>query len=176
MPPAKIKPPKVNPLDKMLPADNPLSIMKWKPIIITVFVIVVVVLFHFSRCRFYWLFYPPTKNDVIIQFFKDREIFSVIQTPQSVTAQLLHSKNGSSDTLDGYTKDASVGLSDEEIQAIQKLLTEPASYRWGISGPCTPGYDLLLNFHLQGHDVRWHSVSSATRLEFLTVTMTAQRR
>ncbi|HTR42140.1 MAG TPA: hypothetical protein VMH87_11045 [Pseudomonadales bacterium] len=127
--------------------------MKWKPIIFTTLGIVVVALLFFPT-QIYFLFYPHTQNDVVMQVFKDREIFSVIQTPQSVTAQLLHSKNGGSDTLAGYTKDALVGLSPEQIQAIQKLLEKPASYSWGIGNNCIPDYGVLLNFRLQGDTVR----------------------
>jgi hypothetical protein len=158
---------KTNPLDKMTAKDNSSSIMKWKPIIFTLLGIIVVVLLFFPT-QVYFLFYPHTQNDVIIQVFKDREIFSVIQNPQSVTAQLLHAKvASSSDTLevqlkdtagtgklDGYTKDAPVGLSPEEIQAIQKLLEKPMSYHWRMQPNCIPDYGVLLNFRLQGHTVR----------------------
>ena len=133
-------------------ADNPLLIMKWKPIIIALLVIIVVALLFFPT-QIYFLFYPHTQNDVVNQVFRDREVFSVIQTPQSVTAQLLHSKNGGSDTLDGYTKDAPVGLEPRQIQAIQNLLEKPGSYRWGVTRTCTADYGVLLNFRLQGQDV-----------------------
>ncbi len=127
--------------------------MKWKPIILVAFGIIVAALFFFPT-QLYFLFYPHTQNDVVNQVFRDREVFSVIQTPQSVTAQLLHSKNGGSDTLDGYTKDAPVGLLPQQIQAIQNLLEKPASYHWGRRMTCIPDYGVLLNFRLQGDTVR----------------------
>ena len=133
--------------------DNSSRIMKWKPIIFTLLGIIVVVLLFFPT-QVYFLFYPHTQNDVIIQVFKDREIFSVIQSPQAVTAQLLHSKNGGSDKLDGYIEDAPAGLSPQDIQSIQNLLGKPASYRWGIGNTCIPDYGVLLNFRSQGHTVR----------------------
>lgn len=121
--------------------------MKWKPIILIALGVNVVVLLFFQ-------FYPHTQQDVVRQVFKNREKFSVIQNPQLVTAELLHSKNGASPILDGYTKDAPVGLSPQEIQSIQNLLEKPASYHWGIGNGCMPDYGVLLNFRSQGHIVR----------------------
>jgi hypothetical protein len=126
--------------------------MNWKRFIIVAFVILVFTLLFFPM-QVYWLFYPHTQNDVIQQVFKNREIFLVVQNPQTVTAQLLHSKDGGSDKLDGYTKDAPVGLSPEEIQGFQNLLKNPKSYRWGFGRTCIQDYGVLLNFRSQGDTV-----------------------
>ena len=140
-------------LDKQQAKDNSFSIMNWKPIVFTLLGIIVVVLLFFPM-QVYWLFYPHTQQDVILQVFKDREIYSVIQDPQLVSVQRLHSKEGGTNKLDGYNKDSSVGPSPQEVQAIQSLLEKPASYRWGYGRTCIPDYGVLLNFRLQGHTVR----------------------
>jgi hypothetical protein len=79
---------------------------------------VIAVVLVFFHAQVYFLFYPHTQDDVMIQVFKNREIFSVIQRPQSVTAQRLHPKYDSSGTSDGYTNNAPPGLSHQQIQAI----------------------------------------------------------
>jgi hypothetical protein len=141
-------------LDKTVGRLNSFLIMNWKKLIIAGVVIVVLILLFFPM-QVYWLFYPHTKQDVILQVFKDREVLSVIQFSQSATAQRLHPKNGGgSDTLDGYTKDAPVGLSPQQIKSFQDLLEKPTSYHWGIGNSCIPDYGVLLNFRSEGETVR----------------------
>lgn len=125
--------------------------MKWKPIIFATLGIIIAVPLLLPEIDTYW---PHTQNDVITGVFKDGEIYSVIQNPQSATAQRLHSIYSGSETLDGYTNDAPVSLLPQQIEAIQKLLDKPSSYVWGMRTTCIPDYGVLLNFSLHSNTVR----------------------
>jgi len=98
--------------------------MKWKPIIFATLGVIFVTLGVITMVQLcsgpvYRLFHPHTQQDVITNVFKNQKIYSVIQSPQSVTAQRLHPKYDGSGTLDRHTNDAPSGHSPQQIQAIQ---------------------------------------------------------
>ncbi len=114
--------------------------------------LLVVGLLFFPK-QIYWLFFPHTKQDVIEQVFRDREIYYAISFPQQVTAQRLHSKGSDVQKMSGYTKDEAIVLTPDEIDALKTILKPPTSYRWRISAS-SPDYDILLTFHCDGRNIR----------------------
>jgi hypothetical protein len=125
--------------------------MKQNLLILALALLLIVLLF-FPK-QIYWLFYPHSKQDVIEQVFKNREIYYAICYPQDVTAQRLQSNGNDTGKLDGYAKDAAVTLPPEDVQQLRSLLQKSSSYRWRHS-LSTPDYDAVLNFRAQGHVVR----------------------
>jgi hypothetical protein len=124
--------------------------MKWKPIIFAVPGIIIVVLLLLPWIDMYW---PRTQNDVISDVFKDPEVFSVIQNPESVTAQRLHRKTFPALLLSDYDQDAPVTLTANEVQTLKRLLESPWSYDWGVR-TCGPDYGAVFRFRSHGHTVR----------------------
>jgi hypothetical protein len=102
-------------------------IMKWERIIFATLGVIFLTLSVFTVVQLlrsgpvYQLFHPHSQQDVITQVFKNREIFSVIQSPQSATAQRLYRKYDSSGTLDSYDSSAPASLSSQQTQAIHSI-------------------------------------------------------
>ncbi len=125
--------------------------MKQK-VIYAVLAILVVGLLFFPK-QIYWLFFPHTKQDVIEQVFRDREIYYVICYPQQVNAQILHAKGSDKDKMSGYNKDASVPVSVDAVTTLKTLLKKPSSYRWRYN-VASPDYNVLFTLHCDGRNIR----------------------
>jgi hypothetical protein len=103
--------------------------------------------------QIYWLFFPHTKQDMIEQVFRDREIYYVICFPQQVIAQRLHSKGSDAQKMSGYTKDEPIILTPDEVDALKTPLRVQSSYRWRIN-TSSPDYDVLFTFRCDGRNIR----------------------
>ena len=114
---------------------------------------VLVVAILFFPKQIYWLFFPHTKQDVIEQVFRDREIFYAICYPKQITAQRLHSKGNDPQKMSGYTMDEAVVLTPDEVDALKTPLKAQSSYLWRYS-TTTPDYNVLLTFHCDGRNIR----------------------
>ena len=122
--------------------------MKWKLVILAFGILLLFAAVYDWRTR-------PTQQDVIQKVFGNQQNYDAFVSSQKVTAQLLHKQDEANSTkLKGYSSDAPISLSSEQIQKIKFLLQNPPSYLWNIGNSCIPDYGVLFTFHSDQRTVR----------------------
>lgn len=96
----------------------------------------------------YWRYRPPKPN-VAVAVFGSQENLNTFLSAKKTTAQRLHYRSNPRSNawkLESYDYDASVAVSSETADTIQKILAREASYAWPITKMCAPDYGVLFTF------------------------------
>lgn len=131
--------------------------MKWERIIFAVLgvisVALMVVLLLCSR-PVHRLFHPHSQQDVIVDIFKNQNIYNTFVSSKGITVQRLHYRRINLGSLSDCDKDAPVLVAADKAQKIKELLMKPSSYVWDTEVNCIPEYGVLFNFHSDRRTVR----------------------